>query len=177
MVNSTTPQSLHRRRQCAATFETFQVSGQKLLLMRFALFFLTILAVLTACKKDKLDISSFWNCHQSQNLDTAAISTKLFGAWKWSRQVCGDGAGKTKTADKSIKVTFRTDRTFSVDENATSLTQGTWKLVQVDGNSWELDLSSASEYLHGRLLFCNNQVLFNDSYRDGCDNLFNKTNE
>jgi len=144
--------------------------------MRFTLFFLTILTVLSACKKDKLDIGSFWNCNKAQNLDTTAISLKLFGSWNWRKQVCGDGAGKTKTADKIIKVTFRTDRTFSVNENAALLTQGNWKLVQVDGNSWGLELSSASEYLHGRILLCDNQVLFNDSYRDGCDNLFNKNN-
>jgi hypothetical protein len=144
--------------------------------MRLTLFVLTILTLLTACKKDRLDIGSFWSCNKSQNLDTTAISSKLFGSWNWSKQVCGDGAGKLKTADKNIKVTFKADRTFSVNENATSLTQGTWKLVQVDGNSWGLDLSSVSEYLHGRILFCDNQVLFNDTYRDGCDNLFNKSN-
>jgi hypothetical protein len=144
--------------------------------MRHILFFLIIVTFLTACKKDKLDIGSFWNCNQSQNLDTTTISSKLFGSWRWGKQVCGNGAGKTKTADKNIKVTFKTDRTFSVNENATLLTQGTWKLVKVDGNSWVLDLSSASEYLYGRILFCDYRVLFNDSYRDGCDNLFDKTN-
>ena len=154
----------------------FICQDKKLLLMRFTLFFLTILTVLSACKKDKLDIGSFWVCNKSQNLDTTAISSKLIGSWNWCKQVCGDGSGKTKNADKNIQVTFRANRTFSVNENASLLTQGTWKLVQVDSTSWGVDLSSASEYLYGRILFCNNQVLFNDSYRDGCDNLFNKSN-
>ena len=143
------------------------------------LFFLCVIisAGLTACKKDNLDISSFWNCNQLQNLDTTAVSAKLVGSWSWIKQACGDGAGKIKKADKNIKVTFRTDRTFSVNENAALLTQGTWKVVQVDGSSWGLDLSSASEFLYGRIFFCDDtQVLFNDSYRDGCDNLFNKRN-
>ena len=144
--------------------------------MRLALLCLTIIAGLISCKKEKLDIISFWQCNQSQNLDSTAISSKLLGSWIWSKQVCGDGAGKLKDADKNIKVTFRTDRTFSVDENATSLTQGTWKLAKVDSISWELNLSSQSEYLYGYILFCNNQVLFNESYIDGCDNLFTKSN-
>jgi hypothetical protein len=144
--------------------------------MRFTLFFLTISIVLSACKKDKLDIGSFWDCSKSQSLDTIAISSKLFGSWNWSKQVCGEGAGKTRAADKEIKVTFKTDRTFSVNESATLLAQGTWKLVQVDATSWGLELSSSSAYLNGRILFCDNQVLFNDSYRDGCDNLFNRSN-
>ena len=144
--------------------------------MRLTLLCLTIFTGLMSCKKDNIDINSFWECNKSQNLDTTTISSRLFGTWKWSKQICGDGAGKTKTADKNIKVTFRTDRTFSVNENSTLLAQGTWKLVQVDGNSWGLDLSAASKYLYGRILFCDNQVLFNDSYRDGCDNLFDKSN-
>ncbi|HEX6222872.1 MAG TPA: hypothetical protein VFZ52_00580, partial [Chryseolinea sp.] len=127
---------------------------------------------LTACKKeDKLDVGSYWRCNQSQNLDSTAISAKLIGSWTWSKQACF-WTGRTVSANKNIKVTFRSDRTFSVNENATSLTQGTWKVVHEDGNSWGLELSSPSEYLHGRILFCDNQVVLNDSYRDGCDNLF-----
>ena len=144
--------------------------------MRLAFLCLTIIAGLISCKKEKLDINYYWQCNQSQNLDTTAISLKLFGSWKWSKQVCGDGAGEVKNADKNIKVTFRTDRTFSVEENAISLTQGTWKLIKVDGNSWGLDMSSPSEYLYGRILFCSNEILFNERYIDGCDNLFNKSN-
>jgi hypothetical protein len=142
--------------------------------MRLAFLFFIIAAGLISCKKDKLDINSFWQCNQLQNLDTAAISSKLIGSWNWYKQICGDGADKLRTADKNIKVTFRTDHSFSVNENAVLLTQGTWKVVQLDGNSWGLDLSSRSEYLYGRILFCHNQVLFNNSYIDGCDNLFNK---
>jgi hypothetical protein len=145
----------------------------KLLLMRLVLFCVTILAAFAACKKDKLDVNLFWNCNQSQHLDTTAISVKLMSSWTWSKQACF-GTGNTVAANKNIKVTFRTDHTFSVNENATLLTQGTWKLVQLDSNSCRLDLSSASEYLYGRILFCDDQVLFNDSYRDGCDNLFIK---
>ncbi len=140
--------------------------------MRLALLCLTIFAGLTSCKKDKLNINSFWQCNQSQNLDTIAISTKLIGSWTWSKQSCF----KTKSADRNIKVTFKSDRTFSVNENSNVFTQGTWKLMQVDGTSSGLDLSAPSEFLYGRILFCDNQVLFNDSYRDGCDNLFNKSN-
>jgi len=143
--------------------------------MRLILLFLAIFAGLTSCKKDKLDINSFWQCNQSQNLDTTAISNKLSGSWTWTKQSCF-GAGKVKAADRNIKVTFANNHTFSVTENSNFITQGTWKLTQVDGNSWGLDISSPSEFLYGRLLFCDNQVLFNDSYIDGCDNLFTKSN-
>ena len=143
--------------------------------MRIFLSFLVIVAGLTACKKDKLDIISFWECNQSQHLDSLAIPGKLIGSWKWSKQSCF-WAGKTISANKNIQVTFKNDQTFSVSEDAITLTQGTWKIGKADVSSWGLDLSSPSEYLFGRILFCGNQVLFNDSYRDGCDNLFDKLN-
>lgn len=141
--------------------------------MRILLLCLTIFVGLTSCKKDRLDINSFWQCNLSQKLDTTAISSKLTGSWTWSKQSCSD-EGETKSADRNIKVTFNINHTFSVTENSNSLTQGTWKLTQVDGTSWGLDISSPSKYLYGRILFCVNQVLFNASYRDGCDNLFNR---
>ena len=143
--------------------------------MRLALLFLTIVASMVSCKKESLDINSFWQCNKLQNLDSTAISSKLLGSWTWTKRSCF-GTGKTKSADKNVKVSFDINHTFTVDERSNTLTQGAWKLVQVDGNSWELDLSLPSEYLYGIILFCSNQVLFNDSYRDGCDNLFNRSN-
>ncbi|MCS6796138.1 MAG: hypothetical protein NZ516_09260 [Raineya sp.] len=61
-------------------------------------------------------------------------------------------------------------------ENTTLLTQETWnwKLKQVDKNAWKLDLSQPVGYLYGHILLCDNEVLFNN--RDGCDNLFRKSN-
>ena len=144
-------------------------------IMRLALICLTIVAGLISCKKEKLDINSFWFCHQSLNLDSAQVTSRLAGSWIWAKQSCF-WTGVTISADKNVKLTFKTDQTFSVTEESNMLTQGTWKLKQVDGSSWGLDISSPSEYLFGRILFCGNQVLFNDSYIDGCDNLFKKNN-
>ena len=143
--------------------------------MRNAIFLSALIIGLLSCKKDKLDINSYWQCNQSQNLDSARISAKIAGIWVWSKQSCS-GSGKTKQADRNISVVFNADHTFIVNENAAVLTQGTWNIVQVDGSSCGLNLSSSSEFLFGRILFCENQVLFNDSYRDGCDNLFIRTN-
>lgn len=143
--------------------------------MRLAYFSLIILVAVISCKKDNLDINSFWECNRSQNLDSTTLSVKLIGSWTWAKQSCF-WEGKTKTANKNIKVTFNNNHTFNVNEDLNTLTQGTWKLVQVDVNSWGFLLSSPSNYLYGRILFCNKEVLFNDSYRDGCDNLFRKSN-
>ncbi len=143
--------------------------------MRLALLCLIIISGLSSCKKEKVDVNSYWHCNQSQTLDSIAISSKLIGSWTWAKQSCF-WTEKTKSADKNVQVVFKSDHTFSVSEGSNTLTQGTWNLEQVDGTSWGLDMSSSSDYLYGRILFCNNQVLFNHSYIDGCDNLFNRNN-
>lgn len=50
-----------------------------------------------------------------------------------------------------------------VDENNIIIKQGTWKLKLVDINPWGLELSQSSEFLYGKILFCEEQVLFNNS--------------
>jgi hypothetical protein len=143
--------------------------------MRLVFFCFILVAGLPVCQKEKFDVGSYWNCHQAQNLDSAAVSAKITGTWMWRKQIC-HRTGKTVTAKRNIRAAFFPDHTFQVMEQTTLLVQGIWNIIPTDGSSFALDLSQESEFLYGRLLFCGNQVLFNDSYRDGCDNLFVKTN-
>ena len=135
--------------------------------------FIIAVFTITACKKE-IDILSFAQCHDSQHLDSITISNRLTGSWKWSKQSCF-WSDKTVKANKTVQVTFNSNTSFTISENSNVISQGTWKLKIVDSNSWGLDLSLASEYLYGRIFLCNNQVLFNNSYIDGCDNLFNRS--
>ncbi len=143
--------------------------------MRLLFIILTLASILTSCKKEKINVNDFLQCSKSQNLDSTAIANKLTGNWRWKKQSCYWTA-QTKKADKDVKVIFNTNRTFTVSQNDIIIAQGTWRLKIVDSNMYGLDLSQFSEYLNGRILFCNNEILFNDSYRDGCDNLFGKSN-
>jgi hypothetical protein len=143
--------------------------------MRLALLCLTIVSGLISCKKVTINMNEFWLCNKSQNLDSTAITNKLAGSWTWRKQTCF-WTGKTIRADKTVKVTFNSNRTFSLSVNSIIVKQGNWKLTIVDTNMYGLDLTQPCEYLYGRILFCNDELLFNDSYRDGCDNLFGKTN-
>ena len=140
--------------------------------MKHVLLLLTICLVFLSCKKN--NDRTLWECNNAPFLDSVTISNKIIGSWIWTKQLCGDGAGILLIANKNIKITFNANATFTVLENSAIITQGNWKLQTVGGSVWELDLSSSSEYLYGGILFCNNKVMFNDSYRDGCDNVFVK---
>ena len=140
--------------------------------MRSVFLVLTIFTVILSCKKDSSENYSFGQCPNAQYLDSASTSTKLVGSWVWKKQACF--TSKAANADKNVIITFNANGTFTVSENGSIITAGSWKLEITDISSWGLNLTSPSNYLYGRIYFCEKQLLFNDSYRDGCDNLFVK---
>ncbi len=142
--------------------------------VRLVVVSLIAMAGLTACRKHRLDIPDMWECHQALNPDSASISKGIIGAWTWKTQQYFLTEKFTKPADKRIKVTFRADRTYTVEEESTIITQGTWGLKQEDRTAWGLDLSARSTYLYGRILLCKNKVVFHNSYMDGSNHLFTR---
>jgi hypothetical protein len=107
-------------------------------------------------------------------MDSATVSQKLIGSWIWRKQACM--AIPLKDADKQVQVTFNANRSFIVIENSVTVSQGIWTLENTDIHLWALHLTAPSNYVNGPISFCNNQVEFNDSYRDGCYNLFTRSN-
>lgn len=140
--------------------------------MRIILLFLATVAVFISCKKNEQDIH-FWECHNAQHLDSAAIHAKLIGSWKWTKSMGGWGGG-THAADKNIKVVFTTNN-FTVTEDNTVLTQGTWSIYG-GGSSWRLSVSPSSSYLYGNIFFCGDQVVFDDRAVDGPASFFTRSN-
>ncbi len=131
-----------------------------------------------SCEQERLAVpeikaNEFWDCHKSQELDSIKLASKLVGAWTWKKQACYWG-GKTVYADKDLQVTFTGNRICILRENSSIVSQGSWKLKAVDSNMFVLDLEHSSIYLHGIILLCNGEVVFSDSYIDGCDYLFTK---
>jgi len=121
------------------------------------------------------DLRSFLECHQSQQLDSAAISNKLVGTWSLSISVCYKFP-MVNPPRFNVKVNFNVNGSFIVSDHSGIVTQGNWKLKNLDPKMWGFDLTSPSEYLYGRILFCKNQVLFDSTYvnGEGCDNVFYK---
>ncbi|MCX8020692.1 MAG: hypothetical protein N2747_09390 [Chitinophagaceae bacterium] len=137
---------------------------------------LSILSLTLSCEKDKgasIDMKGLWNCNASQNFDSTKLAAKLVGSWKWTTVSCY-WSGTTQKANKDVIVTFTSAGTFTVTENGTVTTRGNWKLKIVDRGILGLDLDNPSTFLYGRILLCDNEVLFNHSYIDGCDNLFKR---
>jgi len=80
----------------------------------------------------------------------------------------------------TISVTFTSSGTYTFIENST-VTQGNWKIQMigmnyfgVDSTLFETVIDKPIYYLSGLVLPCGNQLMLDDSYGDGCSNLFQK---
>ncbi len=93
----------------------------------------------------------------------------------------------TKEADKNVLLNLTQEGEFTLTENSAVVTEGNWQLRVADIDYSEpdsdkpdiylfkLDLNNPSIYLYGRIILCEDKVLFNNSYIDGVDNLFIRT--
>jgi hypothetical protein len=143
--------------------------------MRPIILSLAICLALFSCEKpETIDPGALLECHQSQQLDSAAISTKLVGTWSFSSGFCYK---KKLTNPLTIgKANFSDNGRFTVADFNGSVRQGTWNLKSLGSNMWGLEMTPQSEYLYGRIVFCKNQVLFDntDVNGEGCYHLFSK---
>ena len=137
--------------------------------------FIMLFAFITACKKNKEQDNIFINCNKLQNLDSLTVGNKLLGTWLYTKKKCFDGS-LTSTISQNIKVVFKTNRTYTVITNGTLVLTRNWSLKPVDITLWGLTLLDPDEYLNGGILFCGENLLFYNSFIDGCDNLFIKSN-
>lgn len=137
---------------------------------------LIIFSFLQSCKKVKplnIDVTAYHQCHTSQNYDSSSIASKLVGTWKWTMVSCF-WSGTTERSKSEVVVTFTEVGTFTVMEDGVVTTQGNWQLKSDNNKIFSLDIDQHSSFITGRILFCENEVLFNHSYIDLCDNLFRK---
>ena len=139
------------------------------------LILLVACSLMVSCTKNKIKRDDFFTCTKLQNLDSSTVGNKIIGAWLLTKQKCY-WANETNLLIYNTKVTFNTDRTYFIKTNNIITVHGNWNLVPINVNNWSLNLTTQNEYLYGCILFCNNQLMFYNSYIDGCDNLFYKSN-
>lgn len=142
----------------------------------------TVVAAVS-CRKEKADrvdakptlgfnLQEVKKCHQQQNQAPSQITSRLEGTWSWLSFTCHWSLDSTFTADKHVVVTFSDAGVYKVFENSTIESEGTWKLSQTTDNNWTIVTERPSEYLNGYIWLCNDEVIFHNSYLDGCDYYF-----
>lgn len=144
---------------------------------------LAMFAAVTSCKKEKadqmgatqtagFDIAAIRNCHMEQNQYPSQITSGLEGTWVWTSNTCYWTGDSTFTPDKHVVVTFSDAGIYKVFEDSKIESEGNWKLSQVDKDIWSLNTERPSKYLNGYIWLCENELVFFNSYIDGCDYYF-----
>jgi len=116
-------------------------------------------------------------CHGTTAWDSLTIHTNLLGKWEWEYIQCFWNPEDGNNEDfRGMLVEFKPDNTLEVKVNGQITQTSTWKVANLNDGYWGITVSPVVIQLPGRILFCDERVLFNDSYLDGCDNYFKSKN-
>jgi hypothetical protein len=149
----------------------------------------SIIAIPSSCKKTKaidspltpqlppVTLDSMLRCRLQISQDSAAIHAALIGKWQWEFIKCYWTPEKANGEDfKTLSVEFKQNDTVEVKENGLLTQKSSWSLIRLNDGYFKLSVTPIVYQLPGKVLFCENRLLFFDSYVDGCDNYFKKQN-
>ncbi|MGM0551644.1 MAG: hypothetical protein ACQESW_11240 [Bacteroidota bacterium] len=139
---------------------------------------LLVLIPLFACEKENtpqppISIESMYSCHQLNSWTPEMTTDALIGKWQWVYFESFWSPNKGQyTEDQELYLHFTSDSTLYIIEQKDTTHTSKWKVITKDQSLYALKLTEPHPYLHGRLLLCENFLLFNNSYVDGTDNYF-----
>lgn len=154
--------------------------------MRRLIRFLTILFLFSmfmfqGCEDKEnpmFDDQAIWECHYENNWDYETTKNNVVGLWEWKYiKCCGETTTpyQNGTESKGLKIEFSADGSgVVVDQDV--IYEFSWDLgLLVNENGlFEFQTTPSIAQLNGRLLFCDNLMMSNGSYRDGADNFLVK---
>ena len=137
-----------------------------------------------ACSEDDADdfnysIEKFNDCHNPQNWDEESISEALIGEWKWKYISCfwvpEDANGNQHSG---LTIEFSENNILNVFDDGDLFTTTSWSIVPPAVSTsyfYKIETEEPIEQLNGRIQFCNDKVVFANSFIDGCDNFFKRS--
>ncbi len=73
-----------------------------------------------------------------------------------------------------LSIEFNSDNTLEVKEDGVVTQTSTWVVVDRNWELFQLEVNPYVTQLGGGVLICDDRVIFNYSFVDGCDNYFAK---
>uniref|UniRef100_UPI004047A225 hypothetical protein n=3 Tax=Roseivirga sp. TaxID=1964215 RepID=UPI004047A225 len=125
------------------------------------------------------DYQTIWKCHHENTWDYELTRNKIVGLWEWKyTKCCGETTSpyQNGTESKGLKVEFNADGTGILTDKDV-IEEFNWDIEALvnENGLYEFKITSKISQLYGRLLFCDNIMMCNSSYKDGADNFFKKT--
>jgi hypothetical protein len=125
-----------------------------------------------SCKKEQHTFD-LWNCSNLLMEDSAKLAQQLPGRWSLVSKRC-PMMGRNFQNMEGIRLTLQGNGQYILEEYDRMADQGQWTLSPIDQVNWTLTLNLPNQYMHGKVAVCGNQLMFFDSFRDGCDHVFVK---
>jgi hypothetical protein len=144
-------------------------------------FFVLMSISLLSCKKEDPSINipdqeKMWDCHHQNDWNSSKIINAFSGKWKWvfTQNYWQPITGRN-TENENIEIEFVNDSVLNIIQNGIISISTKWEIVPVDGDLFGLSSDSSISFLYGRILICGNTLEFNNTYLDGDDNYFLRT--
>lgn len=138
--------------------------------------------LLFSCDKNHVDdppfsISELASCYRDSVWNESKISNELIGTWHWEYVSCFWSPDQAKNViDSNLTIEFRADSTLLMKRSGKLLQTSTWEVVEGDLDLFSIEEEPFIDLLFGRMLICDDKLIFNGSYIDFCDNYFRREN-
>ncbi|MFA9388316.1 MAG: hypothetical protein ACERKD_00825 [Prolixibacteraceae bacterium] len=121
------------------------------------------------------DINENLACYNKTEWDSQLIKNKLIGTWNWVyTQSYSSPDNGINTEPSNINIRFDNDSILTFIENEKTKFTTRWNVVSKENSYFEIDTDSTINHIFGRIIICDDHLLFNGSYIDLSDNYFNK---
>ena len=147
---------------------------------------LFIMGINHSCKKTKITeetlqqnppvtLDSMLQCNGQRSWDSTSIHDALIGKWQWEFIKCYFNPEDANGQDyKNLSIEFKQNDSLEVKVNNQISQISSWYVTRLNDGYFKLTVNPIVFQLPGRVLICDNRVLFYDSYTDGCNNYFKK---
>jgi len=144
--------------------------------MKQHVWILLVILLFFSCEK-KFEINSFYDCQDSFTTDAIDLRSELIGFWELKEVSCGLCSGEfPKKADELVVVNFKSDNSFSIQENSVIIDTGDWAILEQDSGAYLSVETENSDYLNGEINVCGNKLYADQTFVDGFGFLYEKTN-
>jgi hypothetical protein len=131
------------------------------------------IALLPACQKERPpSLSNMNDCHEPASWTAENTFQHLLGEWEWRRLEQRRNQSVAIPGDDILHLHFLPDSTLLVIEDGITTQTSSWQVVAEDGDYFGVEADPPVEQIRGRILFCEEWVMFNESYLDGWDSYF-----
>ncbi len=120
-------------------------------------------------------LDSMLQCHEQGSWDSTKIYNALIGKWNWEYIKCYWNPEDANSEEyKNLTIEFKHNDTLEVKLNNQITQRVSWHVARLNDGYFKITVNPIVLQLPGRVLFCDDRVIFYDSYTDGCDNYFKK---